>query len=164
VLYRDPILAWKYFVIAPGVAFLALTVLVLFQPWDSFLYRYGFSWIPTLDSGMDGGFSRSTLLVTYLLAILFGAVLGPITEELYFRGFLLPRMAGFGRGTVLVHSLLFALYHTFTIWQFVTRTIMMLPLVFAVRRTNIYIGMIAHVLINLLSPVLALLAILGMPS
>jgi uncharacterized protein len=164
VLYRDRIPTWKYVVVSPMVAFLAFAVLVLFQPWDSFFYRYGFSWIPALDGGMGGGFSRSSLLVTYISAIVFGAFLGPITEELYFRGFLLPRMPGFGRWTVPVHALLFALYHTFTIWQFITRTIMMLPLIFAVRRTNIYVGMIAHVMINLFSPVLALLAIVNMST
>jgi uncharacterized protein len=164
VLYRDRIPTWKYVVVSPLVAFLAFAVLVLFQPWDSFFYRYGFSWIPALESGLGGGFSKSSLLITYIFAIVFGAFLGPITEELYFRGFLLPRMPGFGRWTVPVHALLFALYHTFTIWQFITRTIMMLPLIIAVRRTNVYVGMIAHVMINLFSPVLALLAILSMPS
>jgi hypothetical protein len=32
-----------------------------------------------------------------------------------------------------------------------TRTIMMLPLIYAVRRKNIYIGMIAHVMVNIVS-------------
>jgi membrane protease YdiL (CAAX protease family) len=160
VYYRDPIPVWQYFVIGPLVAILMFAVLVLLQPLDAFLYNSFFSWIPTLDSGMGGDFSRATLLATYMPAIVFGAILGPITEELYFRGFLLPRMSRFGHSAPLIHALLFALYHTFTIWQFTTRTIMMLPLIYAVRRRNIYVGMIAHIMVNLFSPLLALISIL----
>jgi hypothetical protein len=67
-----------------------------------------------------------------------------------------------GRPAVLWHSLLFAAYHVFTPWMIVTRTIGLLPLVFAVRRKNIYVGIIVHVLINSIDVVMGFSYIAGM--
>lgn len=164
VLYRNPIPSRQYFVFPPVVAIIGLTVLVLFQRFDASLYDRFFAWLPLLDGGLEGGFSKSALLATHGAAIFLGAIIGPITEELYFRGFLLPRMSRFGSWTVLAHAALFALYHTFTIWLSISRTIFMLPLVYAVRRTNLYVGIIAHILINLIGASSAFLFVLNMPS
>ena len=46
------------------------------------------------------------------------AFLAPITEELVFRGLLLPRMRSvFGKGDIFVNGLLFALYHLHQPWS-----------------------------------------------
>lgn len=47
--------------------------------------------------------------------------IGPFIEELYFRGFLLPRMAWMKKWALLVEAFLFALYHIWSPWQLVTR-------------------------------------------
>ena len=78
--------------------------------------------------------------------LVFGVIVGPLVEELYVRGYLLPRMPGNYAG--LIHSFLFGLYHVWTPWMFITRTVAMLPLIYAVKKKNIYIGIIVHVLIN----------------
>ena len=75
---------------------------------------------------------------------------GPIVEELYFRGYLLPRMGYAGRWAPLLHSFLFGLYHIWTPWMFLTRTLGMLPLVYAVRWRNLNLAIIVHVLVNML--------------
>jgi hypothetical protein len=77
---------------------------------------------------------------------LFVAFLGPLVEELYFRGYLLPRMNG--KLGPLLHSFLFAAYHVFTPWMIITRTIGLLPLIYAVKHKNIYVGIIVHILLN----------------
>ena len=68
------------------------------------LQTKAFGWIPewfVMDSGAEsGGFSKSALLIVNI-ASLFVFVIGiPIVEELYFRGFLLPRLSCLGVGAV----------------------------------------------------------------
>ncbi|HDZ12889.1 MAG TPA: CPBP family intramembrane metalloprotease, partial [Bacteroidetes bacterium] len=51
--------------------------------------------------------------------------------------------------TPLIHSALFSLYHIWTPWMFVARTLGVLPLVYIVKRKrNIYLGIIVHCLLN----------------
>jgi hypothetical protein len=80
--------------------------------------------------------------------------MAPILEEMYFRGFLLPRLSRFGLWAVPLHSLLFALFHVWTPWMVVARAVGLLPLIYvAQKKRNIYIGMIAHMLGNFLDVV-----------
>jgi membrane protease YdiL (CAAX protease family) len=105
-----------------------------------------FFWMPDLNDGLDGNYSRTILIVTYSMFLIFNVFLAPLVEELYFRGYLLPRMKG--RFATLFHSFLFAAVHVFTPWMMITRTLGLLPLVFGVKRKNIYIGIIIHILSN----------------
>jgi len=111
-----------------------------------------FSWLPDvyhLQMGLNGKFSPNALIVTYLGFFLVLTLAAPIVEELYFRGYLLPRMPDLQGWSPVVHSLLFALYHTWTPWMVLTRTLGVLPLIYIVRwKQNIYLGIIAHCLLN----------------
>jgi uncharacterized protein len=148
VLYRDRIRVWQYLLWVPVVLVAAGVIFTVLKPVDTFLQqRVFFAW-PPLDSGLTGEYSRSALIVTYAMLGLFSVVIAPIVEELYFRGFLLPRMDYAGKWAPLLHSFLFALYHFFTPWMIVARTLGVLPVVYAARRRNIYVGMIVHVLVN----------------
>jgi membrane protease YdiL (CAAX protease family) len=53
-----------------------------------------------------------------------------------------------GRFATLFHSFLFAAVHVFTPWMVITRTLGLLPLLFGVKKKNIYTGMIVHILSN----------------
>jgi hypothetical protein len=88
-------------------------------------------------------------------------VVVPIIEEIYFRGYLLPRLAHLGLWGVVLESVLFALYHFWTPWLAVGRAVGLLPLILIVRwRRNIYIGMAAHILANTVDVVAAAMFIL----
>ena len=78
-------------------------------------------------------------------------LLGPIVEELYFRGFLLPRMERFGRWAPLVNVSLFSIYHFWSPWQIVARVLGLGPTVYAVQRTrSVYLGMVVHCTLNII--------------
>jgi hypothetical protein len=132
------------------------------KPVDAFLQSNLFSWVPVLESGLRDGYSREVLVRTYLMLAVFGAVVGPTVEELYFRGFLLPRMEYAGKWAPLLHGFLFALYHMWTPWMFVTRTLGILPLAYAVKRRNLYVGIASHILVNLADVVAGVAFIVGM--
>jgi membrane protease YdiL (CAAX protease family) len=69
------------------------------------------------------------LMIPYLL---LGCILGPLVEELYFRGYLLPRMENLGKWAPAVNVILFSVYHFFSPWQNPIRIIALLPFMYIV--------------------------------
>jgi membrane protease YdiL (CAAX protease family) len=162
VLYRIRIPTWQYFVWVPGLFVIVGIIFTLMKPVDAMLQQTLFAWTPMLESGLTAEYSRTALIWTYTLVAVFGVVVGPIVEEFYFRGFLLPRMKYAGKWAPVLHSLLFAIYHIWTPWQFITRTLGMIPMVYAAQRRNLYVTTIVHVLVNTLDVVTALSFIAAM--
>ena len=146
ISYRNSIPWWQYPVWAIGIIAVIGAIFKLLAPVDAYLLERVFFWVPGLNYGLDGNYSRTILIVTYSMFLIFNVVLVPLVEELYFRGYLLPRMKG--RFATLFHSFLFAAVHVFTPWMIIARTLGLLPLVFGVKKKNIYIGIIAHILGN----------------
>ena len=113
-----------------------------------------FTWLPSWYFAADvmkdlASYSPGVLKATFLLGFVVGGFVGPVVEELYFRGYLLPGMSRLGKGAPVVHAVLFSLYHFWTPWQNFGRIALMIPLSWLVlRKKNIYIGMIAHIALN----------------
>lgn len=89
--------------------------------------------------------------IVLIAHILLTGILVPITEELYFRGHLLPRMPSqFGRLRPAAHSLLFSVYHFHTPWMIPVRTLGLLPLMYVTLHTrSVRPGIVAHCLVNM---------------
>lgn len=124
-----------------------------------------FSWIPSdylLDMGLNGEYSKPILIITYVLFFFLIVLIVPTVEELYFRGYLLPRMPSKLKGWLVpIHSALFALYHTWSPWLFLTRTFGVLPLIYLVKRKeNIYLGIVSHCIINSIDFIIAMVFLL----
>ncbi len=153
--YRTPIPMWQYVVWVPGLFVIVGIIFTLMKPVDAALQQTLFAWVPALESGLTAEYSRTALIWTYSLVAVFGVVVGPVVEELYFRGFLLPRMGYAGKWAPVLHSLLFAIYHFWTPWQFVTRTLALIPMIYVAQRRNLYVSIIVHVLVNTLDVLVA---------
>jgi membrane protease YdiL (CAAX protease family) len=156
VLYREPIPAWQYVIyVVPLVAWSYVVFNLLFPSIDQSIQSSLFSWLPgwfsyNLSSQSLAQYSKNALVITFILLVVLNGIVGPIVEELYFRGYLLPRISRYGIGAIFINVVLFSLYHFFTPWQFFTRIVALLPMVYIVQaKKNIYIGMITHVLVNL---------------
>ena len=90
--------------------------------------------------------------MTLAAYLAINGLLGPIIEELYFRGYLLPRMERLGRWAPLVNVSLFSLYHFWSPWQVMARIVGLAPTVYAVRaKRSVYLGMVVHCTLNTLS-------------
>ncbi len=114
-----------------------------------------FSWMPEWArdplTGVAAGVSTATIItvVGYVVVLV---VLGPLVEELYFRGYLLPRIGRFGAWAALINVSLFALYHLWKPWDVINLIIILGPMVYAVWRTkDIRIGIALHVALNSLA-------------
>lgn len=164
--YTQPLKIWQYFVFTLLIIFLSGIAYTAFGFASDLLIPL-FQWLPSgifLDMGLDGGYGKSKLMVTYGFILIVAVIVIPGMEELYFRGYLLPRMPAKLKGwSEITHSGLFALYHTWTPWLFITRTISVLPLIYFVKRKkNIYIGVIAHCLMNSVDFFIGLIFILSL--
>ena len=96
--------------------------------------------------------AASAWIVTLAAYLAINGLLGPIVEELYFRGYLLPRMERLGRWAPLVNVSLFSLYHFWSPWQVMARIVGLGPTVYAVRwKRSVYLGMVVHCTLNTLS-------------
>jgi membrane protease YdiL (CAAX protease family) len=162
--YQNP-LSWKQYLWMVPATFLSMLILLtLAGTGDSWFYTNLFGWLPAwlnielLDAA---DVSKPVLLI---VAYLFNGLLGPTIEELYFRGYLLPRLSVYGRWADLLHSFLFAIYHFWSPWRLVQRTIGVLPLAIAAKRSNLNVAIITHVLLNTVGFTLTILGILAAPS
>jgi len=165
VLYRQRIPLWQYLVWVPVILVLSGLIFTILDPVSSLLETL-FAWLPDslrLDMGLGGEYSRSVLIITYLLGFIVIVLIAPVVEELYFRGYLLPRMPDLKGWTPIFHSALFALYHTWTPWMVFTRMLGVLPLIYVVqRKRNVHLGIIAHCLMNVIDIIIGVSFILSL--
>ena len=90
------------------------------------------------------------LTATFVLFLVLNGVAGPVVEELYFRGYLLPRIEYLKGWSAPVNVFLFSLYHFFSPWQNISRILAFLPLAYIVRlKKNIFLSMLVHCLLNI---------------
>jgi membrane protease YdiL (CAAX protease family) len=121
---------------------------------DEQLAKTGFGWMPSAITDMaspDNDASLSAGAATALVIAFFvlNGLVGPITEELYFRGHLLPRIDRFGRGAPVISTLLFTLYHFHSPWRYPAIFLGFLPATWmAWRHRSLYISLTAHLIIN----------------
>ena len=152
--------------LAPLVAGLfiwAVLVIALLSWMDDLLLERVFYWVPiaSLPETDVGGYPPAILVGTYLTSVVIVGVAVPIVEELYFRGFLLPRVDWMGRWAPVWHTVLFTCYHFWSPWRFVTRVVFSLPVVYAVWRTqSISVGIWWHCLGNVVAELLAFAAVM----
>ena len=160
ISYRNSIPWWQYLVWVLIILIATGAIVTLLKPVDAFLQERLFFWMPDINYGLGGNYSRKILIVTYSLVFIFVAVLSPLVEELYFRGYLLPRTKG--KFATLFHSFLFAAQHVLEPWMIITRTLGFLPILFGVKKKNIYIGIIVHILCNMVNVVTGIAFIVKM--
>ena len=163
VLYRERLPLRQYLIFVP-IVFFSAGIVPLFAPVSNFIFDRLFSWWPAMyNLSYDlRGYSPSVITATFLFNFLMIGLLVPIAEELYFRGYLLPRLTRFGFWAVPIHTTLFGLFHVWTPWMAVARAIGAIPFAFVVqRKQNLYIGMIAHILFNTLDVVMGVMLVLG---
>jgi membrane protease YdiL (CAAX protease family) len=168
VLFREPMPWWQYIVLGlPLLFWLGFIFAVIAPPLDEVIINNLFSWVPDwffLFGSIDQltQYSQSALVITAILNLVLNGVVGPVVEELYFRGYLLPRLSRLKGWAPLINILLFSLYHFFTPWQNVIRIIALVPMVYAGWwKRNIYLGMIVHCAGNMFGAIGMLALILG---
>lgn len=169
VLYRDrptrrgvlaalvaALLAWSF---AAGA---------ILSPLDSLLFERFFWWVPErFFIGVGPGdyltdYTTSAAIVTLLASLVLSGFVLPAVEEIYFRGYLLPRLSQLGGRAPVLNMALFAFYHLWTPWQAFSRIVFFLPTVWATwRKKDLRIALWVHCLANTVGVLLTLAAVLA---
>jgi uncharacterized protein len=165
VLYTERLPALHFVGFTVGVATLAVFALLLLSTADKFVLTHFFSWLPAwynyFDPSQYKRFAHSALVTTAVARFLIDGLVLPVIEELYFRGYLLPRIPATGSLAVGINAGLFTLYHLWQPFNYLTIFIFALLLAYTVRRTqSVWVGISVHALLNLIGALLALMMIL----
>ncbi len=157
VRYRDRIPPWQYVVFAPLMMVWFLAVMSLWRPAGTALA--GLAWLPPwlldpvpLDA--SGPYSPGVGRALFAVRLLLSGLVAPIVEELYFRGYLLPRIDHLRWRAPLLNAVLFAVYHLWALPMAPGRALGFLPIAyFAWRRRNVSLAILVQCLLNLVAVV-----------
>lgn len=166
ITYRARLRWWEY-LLWPVLmlAFAAGVLTTLGNVLNHLVQDTLFRWVP--PAGDVSGYlrhpdqyARGWVIATWALGALTTTAWFPIMEELYFRGFLLPRLRGSPAVVVIAGAVLFAGYHLFTPWMIPVRIVALLPFVGIVWwKKDVKLGIIAHVALNLLGDTISAIPI-----
>lgn len=119
----------------------------------------GFDWI---NFEYLKSFSKATLILTCIYYGVFNVVIGPVTEELFFRGYLTSHYEKQGWFTPILITVLFSLYHLWLPFNNVFRILAFTPVMYvAYRKKNFYISILFHCICNLFTTVSFIWTVLG---
>jgi membrane protease YdiL (CAAX protease family) len=167
VPYRErvPLRTWAWLV--PALIVVAFVGFGLGMVVEPAVQTALFGWLPDwfvnpLPVDRIGDYSSAAWIGTLIAFLVLNGVVGPVVEELYFRGYLLPRMRYLGRWAPLVNVALFSLYHFWSPWQLMSRIAGFGPTVYAVHRhRSVRLGMVVHCTLNVLGVIVVGTLVLG---
>lgn len=109
-------------------------------------------------------FSFPTQRIFLILFLIYVCLLGPILEEIIFRGFILRSMQRYGNLTaIIVSSILFSMFHL-NLVQFINPVLVGMLLAFiAIKSESIFPSMIAHIFNNTITFAAAAVSLLKIP-
>jgi len=156
--FKNKISTIRLILYSLGLVAGAFIVWGITQPVDLFISHKIFNWLPgwyTLQN--FAGYSTEKVKITLLLNLLLNGILAPVAEELYFRGYLLPRMEAWGKKAFVVNVILFSLYHFWQPYVYLTLILALLPMVYLVNKTrDLRLGILTHSLLNIAGALLSL--------
>ena len=107
-------------------------------------------------------FSKPMLIVTCVYYCVFNIFIGPITEELFFRGYLTSHYKKQNAFTPILIGILFSLYHFWLPFNNIFRILVFVPTFYVVyKKKNFYISIVFHCLCNLISSISFVFTVMG---
>lgn len=146
-------LSFKSFILWTLLGILAcIVVYVPLYPIGLYLRHNWFGWLPEWYFNPSYGTENIQLIAnTFLIGIFIDGLVGPIAEEFFFRGYLLPRMAFLKKWAPIINGALFGLYHFWQPHNFLATMAVGIVLSFVVWKTkNVYIAIAIHCTLNIL--------------
>jgi len=145
--------------------FWAIGVFIVLRPIGEFIQEALFAWVPPwFNPILDPQSPDKVMLkVTWFLLLIFSIVM-PLSEEIYFRGFLLPREKYKDWRAPFVNTVLFCAYHFWSPWLLPTRIVATFPMYYFVwKYRNISLAIIPHILLNLIGDVILIYPLIFNP-
>jgi len=166
VLYREKV-SWKTFALVFVGAFVIMYLLIMLAtPLSAVLTESAFSWLPKwffLDEAAQyEGYAKNILVLVFTLQLLITGIFLPWVEELYFRGYLMPRISRYDKWAPLIGGFFFGLYHVWQLFGFVGVFLLGAGLGYVVWwKKDIRLSIGLHIFANALVRVFLLLGVLA---
>lgn len=146
-------ISWRYYLLigVPLIVFSMIMIGGVGPRIESLLIGTAFGWVPDwfvmrAEPASLGALSRPALLTLWVLMLVAMVIAGGVTQELYSRGFLLPRMRQAGPLAPAVNALFFAMLHAIAPWGWPAFFLMTLAWAYAVWwLRSVRIGIFVHV-------------------
>ncbi|MGW8182108.1 MAG: CPBP family intramembrane glutamic endopeptidase, partial [bacterium] len=167
VLYREKV-SWKTFVLLFIAAFVVVYLLIMLAaPITNVLTQSVFSGLPNWffleERSQYEAYSRNVLIVVFVFQLILTGIILPWVEELYFRGYLLPRISRFRAWAPLIGGFFFGLYHVWQLYGFATVFLLGTALGYIVWwKRDIRLSISLHIFANALVRLTFLMAALTM--
>jgi len=167
VLYREKVSLKTFAWVFVGAFVVLYLLIMLSAPVSSLMAEKVFSWMPEwifLDEVTQyEGYAKNALVPVFTLHLLITGIILPWVEELYFRGYLMPRISRYEIWTPLIGGLFFGLYHVWQLFGFVGVSLLGAGLGYVVWWVkDIRLSISLHVFANALVRVFLLMSILAM--
>ncbi|MEO6231649.1 MAG: CPBP family intramembrane glutamic endopeptidase [Ferruginibacter sp.] len=147
----------KLILYAVGLVVLAFVIWGATQPLNAVITKQLLSWLPDWYTEQDfSGYGKNKIVITLVFNLVLNGFLAPLIEEIYFRGYLLPRMKSWGRWAFVVNAILFSLYHFWQPYIYVTLILSLLPMTWLVWKTkDLRLAILTHSLLNIIGALLS---------
>lgn len=149
----------KEFILLGAVSCIGMGIIsqIIYTMYSTILKYKGIT-IPEPD------FSFPTQRIFLILFLIYVCLLGPMLEEIIFRGFILRSMQRYGNLTaIIVSSILFSMFHL-NLVQFINPVLVGMLLAFiAIKSESIFPSMIAHIFNNTITFAAAAVSLLKIP-
>lgn len=155
--YREKLSRGKQIGYTLGLIVFAFLIYGALQPLSVILGETLLSWLPEWYTVYDmEGYSKTILIITLVSNLIINGFFAPIAEEIYFRGYLLPRMETWAKLAPFVNAILFSLYHFWQPQIYLTLIIALMPMTYLVWKTkSLKLGIYTHCGINLFGALLS---------
>ncbi len=132
---------------------------------STWIYENWFQWLPEyfdLASSYNNPeqYSTGVLVLLLVFTLIVGAIIGPFVEEIYFRGYLMPRLAKNTWMAPLLGAVFFASYHLWTPWMMPIRVLGLLPMLILVWiKKDVRIAIYSHIALNIMGDVILIIPV-----
>jgi len=150
--FRSSLSTWQY--VKWSVIGIVACILCygLIYPIGLHLREHVFGWLPEWYFNPAFGTDDINLVAqAFLLAVFIDGIVGPVVEELFFRGYLLPRMMWLKKWAPILNGFLFGIYHFWQPHNYIGIIIVGIIISYIVwLKKNVYLGIIIHCLLNIM--------------
>jgi membrane protease YdiL (CAAX protease family) len=135
----------------------AFAVYGITQPINVFLTEKLLFWLPDWYKIQSfEGYPGNIILITLIANLVLNGFVAPFIEEVYFRGYLLPRMGRYGKWAPLMSTVLFSFYHFWQPQIYVTLIIALFPMVYYTWKTqDLRLAIYTHCGLNVIGALLS---------
>ncbi len=148
-----PMPLWRYVAITLGLVAATIVMYALSRPADLWfsarIMRFLPAWYDYANLQAFKHLAPSVIIATLVLRFLADVVVVSAAEELYFRGYLLPRMPGPAWLAPVLNAALFAIYHFWQPYNWPSIFLFTLPMILAVWFTrDARLSIYTHIALN----------------